>query len=305
MKKALRNLLLLTFIMLASCSPRSAAEVPTTQPEILETESPTSSPVPSQTATQTPAPFTLNTPVIVLNDPMTTPTLTPTPPAFNLPLEMLPILRPGPGSQVTSPFRLTGRAGPTWEGEVLINLIGEDERLIYSTVAFLYANLGNAGLYSVLINFEIPGVAEAARLEILNRNRRDGRIDHRATMDIILLSEGEALTYYPDIHGPEKLAIFSPREDVVVEGGEAFISGGGWVDSNQALLIEVLDRQGEVIGSAQTELISPSIGRTGIFEALVFYEVEREQSGRMTVSEIDPLTGNILHMSSVIITLNP
>jgi hypothetical protein len=242
--------------------------------------------------------------VIVLEDPASPGTATPTAPALPLPLEKVALLRPGPGSQVTSPIFVLGRAGPTWNNEVDLRLVGEDGRVVAEASSVLYANPGNAGLFSARLSFETPLVAEAARLEVHNYSRRDGQLDHIGSVELILLSVGEARVH-PALRGAERLALLEPREGQVIEGGALRLLGAGWVDSDQPLTVQVLDRQGEVVGETEVEIESAGTGQAGWFEAQVSYQVEIEQSGRVVVFERGDAIPGVVHYASQPIVLRP
>jgi hypothetical protein len=259
---------------------------------------------PDPVVTPTVSPLTQATPPIVLE----AADLPPTPPAptaaANLPLERLAILEPGPGSQVTSPFTLMGRGGPSFANRVRVRLIGEDGRVITSRTTFLQTTPGFSGLFITEIAFDISGVAEAARLEVSTDDLRTGRMDHLTTRNLILLAAGSPLIH-PTLDGPERLAILSPREGVGIAGGVVHVRGAGWVESDLPLTVAVLDRYQTVLGMVEVPLEAPGLGQLGTFEVDVPYTIPYAQYARLAVYERAPDDSGLIHYSSIEVFLRP
>jgi hypothetical protein len=164
--------------------------------------------------------------------------------------------------------------------------------------------VAQAGRFYGEVPFEIHGVAEAGRLEISMYGYRYGQLSHLSTVDVTLLSVGN-----PQIHhaldGPEKLTIFSLREESIVEGGRINVQGAGWVNSDLPLTVEVIDRFGEVLGSAQVYLEAPAVGQLGTFQVEVSYEITFSQWARVAVSEHSAGIPGLIHFTSVEVWLKP
>ncbi|NIM93630.1 MAG: hypothetical protein GTO18_07955 [Anaerolineales bacterium] len=292
------KLMMLT-LMLAACA------APT---EIMPTSSPSPGPtvttLPTESLSNAPAPFTTQTPIIVIEDPWTVDTPTPNPPAINLPLEKVSIERPGPGSQVTSPIRVRGHAGPSFQNRVELRLIGEDGREITNAFTYLLATPGNIGPFSTELLFETPLVAEAARLEVRNYHREDGKLDHMGSVDLILLTVGNPVSHF-GIYGAEKLHLITPREGQIVEGGVIMVTGAGWVDADVPLHVEVLDHADNIVGSAEVYIEPRQVGRLGTFEVQVLYQVEITQYGRIAVYEPSTTIPGMIHYTSARVLLKP
>jgi hypothetical protein len=289
----------------AACSPtpetlagRGGAE---TQPE--STSPSPSTPAAGQSgassqATPTPAPYNLSTPALVIE--RVEPTIEaapPTPPAV-LPSATIRIFRPGPGSQVTSPFQVYGRGGPSHNERVVIRLIGEDGRVINERLTYLLVYPGRSGNFVAQMEFQTPWLAEAARLEVYTEDLRYGRLAQLASVDLVLLSRGSPLLH-PQLEGPEKLAIFEPRDNAVAEGGVITVRGAGWVDSDLPLTIALLDRSGQPLDTQQAPLLAPQVGQLGTFETELHYQVAASQYGRVVVYESSAGIPGIRHYSSV------
>ncbi len=278
--------------VIPTSSPRAAPSLPTVIPTVLATLSPT------------PAPRTKTTPAIVLEAIAPPPTSTPIKLDKALPAEKVAIFQPGPGSFVTSPFKVIGRGGPSWKERAELRLIGEDGRLIAKTYAYIMANPGTAGPYSWQISFQIPLMSEAGRLEVRIHSPRDGQLIHMASVNLTLLSVGAPLVHAA-LDNAERLAIFSPRPDAIMEGGVAHIDGAGWTESDQPLMVEVLDRKGDTVGSGEVWLDAPAVGQLGTFDIDLPYHVEAAQYGRIVIYERSEGIPGMAHYAGVDVRLRP
>lgn len=302
-----RTVLALTSaLLLVGCAQPTAPAVSPTQvpePTVTPTEAPTQPPA-TQPGPATPPPFNLSTPALVIERPEADQESTPEPNTVVLPPAPLAIYRPGPGSQVSSPFQVYGRGGPSFNERVHIRLIGEDGRIIQDQITILFAYPGNAGNFVLTLAFETPWVAEKARLEVSTQDRRTARIDQLVSVDLILLSEGSD-RIRPALHGPDKLAILWPKDGAVVEGGTIPVRVGGWTDSDQPVILELLDRSGERLWSSAVTLDTERVGELGSLELEIPYEIPYSRYVQLAVYEEATDIPGKLHYSSIEIWLRP
>jgi hypothetical protein len=297
----LRGVVGAAFLILASCA------VPPTSPGAPSGDA-TALPSPPDSSLVafpgTPRPVTNSTPSIILEPPEFV--LTPTPTRISLPLpqERIVLHAPGPGSQVTSPVRVTGWSGPAYAGKIYVRLLGEQGQVIGQATTYLLANEDSAGTFLVLVPFAIADVAEAGLVEVSYRSPIDNQVEHIHARPVVFLSVGPSLIY-TDPGAPEQLTIFSPRDNRRVSGGVARVQGGGWVDEDLPLVVEVLDRSGEVVGSAEVELEAPVVGELGTFDVEVPFSIPRAQYGRIAVIERSQRPVGIRHYTSVRVYLEP
>lgn len=292
--------MILLLVWLSACVPASSAPTPTAF--ISPVPAPSATPEPSTGAQR--LPLVNVTPAIVLEPPTFVPSPTPTLLSLPLPPEKFILEAPGPGSQIVSPVHIVGWGGPSYRDQVRVRLIGEDGEVLAQIRTYLLVPSGRSGRFIVDLPFQLPGVAEAALIEASAENPLTGRLDHLATRRVVLLSTGRALIH-TGLTPPEKVSIFTPREDRVVEGGAILIRGAAWLDEDLPLLVEVIDRQGQVISSAEVMLAAPALGELGTFEATLDYVVPYPQYGWVAVTERGLHPPAVLHYTSVRVYLRP
>ncbi len=235
---------------------------------------------------------------------METPEPTSIPPGSVLPDAKLAIYRPGPGSQVTSPFQIVGRGGPSHNERVHIRLLGEDGRIVAQQTTILFAYPGNAGNFATRMEFDTSAVAEEARLEISTDGIRWATMDQLVSVDIVLLSHGRA-RIHPVEHGPQKLAIMQPRDGAVVEGGILPVRGAGWTDSETPLTVELLTRSGEPLSTHQVQLDTQEPGVLGTFAIDIPYDIPWAQYVQVAIREQNADSPSLRYFSSVELWLKP
>ncbi len=259
---------------------------------------------PTDTPSVLPMPLVEGTAAVVLEPPEFAPTATPTRISLPLPQERLVIEAPGPRSQVTSPVRVAGWAGPSFQGKVFVRLIGEQGQEIARTTTYLLAQEGSAGSFVVTVPFSISGLAEAGLVEVSFHNLLNNRLDHLSTRPVVFLSVGEP-RIFTNLAVAEKVAVFSPREDRVVRGGIASIRGGAWLDEDLPLRIEIHDRAGVLVGVADVPVQAPALGELGTFGADVAFTIPYAQYGRIVVIERSQAPPGVRHVTSLRVWLEP
>jgi hypothetical protein len=228
-----------------------------------------------------------------------TPTVTPTPP---IPFAAIQILGPGPGSRVVSPIKFSAYLEPGAKGNVTIELLGEDGHLLARTIKSYYA--GTRVHANLEIEFEIAGVAEAARLQVTTLDEW-GRIHALASVDLLLLSIGD-----PDLSPPgdilEKIVILEPRPKALIQAKTVWISGLARTSSTTPLIVEMIDRDGKPIGPTKlVNLFASDYSGFSAFSAELPYSVEDPTWVRLVVSELASRIPGATHLSSVEILLSP
>lgn len=300
-----RTSLFLLALIVVGCASLTAEPELADQPTTAPTDVPAvATAVPAAPATATPPPFNLSTPAIVIEQPVTPVSPTLIPPHAVLPDAKLVLYRPGTGSHVTSPFQIFGRGGPSFNERVHLRLLGEDGRIITEHTTYLFAFPGNAGNFVANLEFEVPALAENARLEVSTDGTRNASMDQLVTVDLVLLTEGSARVH-PALHGPEKLAILRPSDGSFVEGGVINVRGAGWVDSDLPIIVQLIDRNGETLARHEVRLDTAELGTLGTFELQIPYQIPYSQYVRVAVSEQHSVYDELVHYSSVEVWLKP
>ena len=308
--RALRSTISITALclsvsLLAACSGTSEPVSATTQLSGVETTTPiTESQQETSEEARGPAPLTEATPAIIIEPSEPAATAPIGPPPFGMPLEELAIFSPGPGSFASQAVRVDGYGGPSLNNRVQLTLFGEEGRKLSEGYAWLYSYPGTPGIYYTTMPFQISLVAEMGWLQVRSFGDRYGNLKHVNTVAVTLLSEGSE-KLYPGLHGPEQLALFTPREESIVEGGTVRVDGAGWVDHGKPVVVQVLDLFNNVLGSAETEIDSPAQGQIGSFSVEVPYQIPYPQWARIAVAEPHPVLESPSHYSSVEVWLRP
>ncbi len=256
-----------------------------------------------------PTPEPQNTPTQLVDTPSPSPTyaledLSPTAMPDSLPYGDIQIINPGPLSKVTSPLQFHAYLFPGGDDRVRIALYGEDGRLLVRKVIRYNSPQENKVHLKRDLNFEIPGVAETARLEVSTQDEY-GRLTALSSTDVILLMEGDA-----DINPPldlyEKLIIEEPISNTLVQGSSLIVKGYTRYADHGQLLVRIVDFRGGVVGS---KIIGVSDQELDLgyhfFAGEVPYQVTSATWVRVQVTAQDDDLSGVLHTSSVRILLSP
>lgn len=291
-RKILQSLITLGFFA-AACQPGSPVPAtPAFTPTVVLAETPT--PLPTTTDTPTPA---------FSPTPEETFTFTPTPAAPSRPEEAILIQEPGPGSQVTSPIRVAGVADPTFEQNLVVRILLDDGTEVTQVPTTIQSDVGQRGPFQV----EVPVNLDTERnifIQVYASSARDGGITHLSSTGVIFSPEGPGEIFTQQPH-PEQIAIFQPQTGATVSGGVAHVEGFALATFEQTLLIEILNPDGNEVGSQPVTVQAPDLGQPGPFSVDVTYTVTESGPGRVVVRDPSPAFGGDTHLSSVEITLEP
>jgi len=267
----------------------------TPSPEISSLPTASATPLPSTpTPTPTgpsPTPYTL--------PPSPTPTATP-----EIPNAEIEIRNLGSLSRVTSPLHVYLYLKPGAGGKVLIELLGEDNRLLYRQLRKIdFAPVGAWAVFTVDFDFEIPGVAEAGRLKI-SVDDEFGRTVALNSVPLILLSVGDADIVPPaDVLAP--IVIRQPRKKALIQGGKLVVSGQVRSDPDQPLLVKLVTTTGSEVGARLAEVDVPAEGGYGTFVVEVSYTVSQPTPALLVVQQGAATLNDVIHLSSMEVLLSP
>jgi hypothetical protein len=261
-------------------------------------ETPTETPVP--TATQPPPSPTIN---LILKSPQ--PLTLPDP----IPSGVIQIIQPGRLSRVDSPFKIhVYFAPPPNEQEEKIRyqifLFGEDGRLLFGLIDDLDDSNGGNIHFNPELSFQIPKEAESARLEIRMLDAY-GRTSALSSTDLVLLTDGETdIKPVQDLY--ENLVIQQPVPSTLIQGGVLILQGITRFAPQDQLLVELINREGELVGSDLLPVSDNNLG-SGYkpFEGEIPFQVGSSSWIRVQVSANDQKFSGIQHLSSVEVLVSP
>lgn len=231
-----------------------------------------------------------------------TPTVTPTPLP---PYALLRVARPGRYSKLVSPIRTEIFAMPGEDGLIQIDLIGEDSRFITRQVLEYPNYLGrNIGI-APQVEFEIPAVAETARL-VVSTNDKFGRKIAISSLELVLLTIGENEINLP-VYQMEPFIIREPKRDGIFTGGMARIVGLARPVNDSPLIVQLIAEDGRVVSQRQFTVEPPSgdLSHTP-FTIDLPYQVSENTPVRVTIrQESDTRIGGTVALTTVLAMLIP
>jgi len=209
-------------------------------------------------------------------------------------------------SRVISPFRLEANVVPGDDGYIRVELVGEDGRMIVRDLLNNAGSIGQRFWFSHWVDYDITAAAETSRL-VLSVQDIQGRKIAVSSVDLIPLFLGEN-----EINAPfsllEPYVIWYPRPDVVIKDSIVQVSGLAQPVNTNPMIVELIDEEGQVVSSVQTQLVIPEGGEHthARFEISVPYTVNETTPVRLTLRQESTgrLPGTVA-LSSVLITLEP
>lgn len=277
-------------------TPEAAPQTPTDQPAPSATLSPTVAATRRPSATPTvsptgpsPTPYT----------PPPSPTSTPTPAIPNAEIEIRNL---GPLARVTSPLHVYLYMKPGAGGKVLIELLGEDQRMLYREIRKIdFAPIGAWATFTLDIDYEVA-VAEAGRLKISVADDF-GRTVALNSVPLILLSVGDSDIVPPqDVLAP--IIIRQPKKKALIQGGKLVVSGLARPEGGP-LMIKLLTTKGNEVGFRLAEVGAPGEGGYGEFAIEVPYSVSEPTPALLVVLEGGESLADVIHLSSLEVLLSP
>jgi hypothetical protein len=268
------------------------------------TPTPETQAAPTSTATPPPpATFTI-TPTGPTATPYTlppSPTSTPTPQIPNAEIEIRNL---GPLSRVTSPLHVFLYLKPGAGGKVLIELLGEDNRVLYREIRKInFVPIGAWAAFTMDFDFEIAAAAEVGRLKISVDDDYDRTVALNS-VPLILLSIGDADIVPPqDVLAP--IIIRQPKKKALIQGGKLVVSGLARPSSDQPLMVKLLTDKGTEVGFRLVEVEASIDGGYGTFAAEVPYTVSAPTPALLVVLEGATSLADVIHLSSLEVLLSP
>ncbi len=275
-------------------------------PEMADTPSQeTFSPTPLPT-TSTPSPFIEITSTETYSAPL--PTLAaPTQQATSIPLPetaaaAIQFYSPGPLSRVTSPVKFYGYSISGYGSRGVIELFGEDGTLLADELLQLNTAFKWAFFYWKL-DFEARGAGELGRLSLSTRDQY-GRLTALQSVHLILLPNSIEIINPPgDL--TERCIIEAPLPGSYIRGGTVNLSGVMRPYNDFPLIVELVGRDGSVVGSQLVPFPPKSAGTYVPFKVNIVYTISSYISALLQVSQMDERIGGMMYLYSQEVYLNP
>lgn len=259
------------------------------------TTTPTASAQPAPTATFSPAPSLA---------PYTLPPSPTATPLGEIPYAEIQFLNLGPLSRVVSPIELSAYLKTGADGRVLIELLGEDRRLLFRELKAIRSVPAGAWVpLKMKIEYEISAAAEAGRLQISVADL-EGRTTALNSIPLILLSMGEA-DIYPaqDLLAP--IVIQKPGKKALIQGGKVLAAGLVRGSPDQPVMVRLLTSDGKEVGARLATVVAPENGAYAGFEVEVPYNVSKPTRVLLVVSQGESGINDVIYLASLEVMLSP
>lgn len=291
------------FGLLAACAAPTASPIPTAYPpDYLPTVIAMTADAASILGTQVALALT---PTV---DPTNTssPTLSPTPQRTFTQTDIpwhksaaIEISAPGPMSKVISPITLRMNIIAGESEKVQIDLYGEDGRLLTRNVKKVPKS-GKGVDQQIKIPFEIRAAAEVGRITVSTLDKV-GRIQYLNSVRVLLLSSGNN-EISPPGNPSEPVGVFTPLLDEPVSGGILNVKGDVWPFNLNPVIIELVGPENKSLG---LRIINITELNPLLFETTVPYKVSEPTVARLTIRQDDDRIGGLFYVYSQEVLLNP
>ena len=264
-------------------------------------------PSPSETAFAGPAVAAtetlVTTPIVLTIDPtyLVFPTNTPTP-TLDPGESILRIVSPGPMSKVVSPLEFIVHVAPEYTGTTHIELIGEDGTELYRKVFKTFSNIGYYTRVDEKIDYEIPGAAEVARLQISTFDT-NGHIQALNSVRLLLQAVGEN-EFTAEKVIQDRTILRYPKSDSDISGGSLTIDGEFRAVNDLPLILELIGSDGTVLGSRSLQL-GPTDGKYQQFITSIPYQVTTRTVARLVLHQSDDRIDGLAYLFSAQVLLAP
>ncbi len=141
-------------------------------------------------------------------------------------------------------------------------------------------------------------------IQVYATSPRDGGVTHLSSTGVTF-SPGAEENIAVREPRPEQIAISQTRNGETISGGVAHVKGFALATFEQTLLAEIVDTNGNVVGSQTIIVQAPDVGQPGPFSADISYSVAEAGPGRVVIRDPSPAFDGNTHLNSVEVTLEP
>ena len=212
------------------------------------------------------------------------------------------IFAPGPMSKVSSPIDLRMFIAPRATGVTLVELYGEDGRLMARNVLRSVNYNNQFDKVVVELPFETNAAAELGRLQVTTKDTF-GRVQSVKSVHLMLLSVGNSIITNPE-YLRESVALSEPPIQHNISGGEVLVQGTMQVFSELPVILELVDKQGQVLGSRMIS-VGPADGNYYEINTTIPYQVKAYTPVRLVIRQSDDRIPGPFYLYSQELYLSP
>jgi hypothetical protein len=191
---------------------------------------------------------------------------------------------------------------PRATGLTTVELFGEDGRLMARKILRSVNYNNQFDKVTEELPFETGAAAELGRLQISTKDS-NGRLQALKSVHLMLLSVGTASITLPN-YLRESVALFEPPVLHQETNGEVIIKGKMQVFNDLPVIIEIIDKKGQVL-SSRVISVGPADGKYHEIDTSVPYQVARYTPVRLVIRQSDDRIPGPFYLYSQEIFLNP
>jgi hypothetical protein len=199
--------------------------------------------------------------------------------------------------------RVSGVAGPTFESALVVRILAADGTELALVPVTIDAEMGQRGPFQADVPVTVGELTQAF-IQVYSTSPRDGGLTHLSSVGVTITPDGwQEIRPVPS--QLERIVIYEPASNGVITGGTAHVEGFGLASFEQTLVADVLDADGQVVGSQPLLVDSTEMGEPGPFRVDVPYSVTAPGPGRIVVRDPSAAFDGDVHLSSVEVNLEP
>jgi hypothetical protein len=191
---------------------------------------------------------------------------------------------------------------PRATGLTFVELFGEDGRLMARNVLRSYGDSGQFDKVLVELPFETNAAAEVGRLQVSTQDDF-GMLQAVKSVHIMLLSVGDSIITNPE-YLRESVALVEPPLLHYITGGGVSVQGTMQVFNDLPVIFELVDRQGQVLGSRMVS-VAPADGEYYPINLNLAYVVTQYTPARLVVRQSDSRIPGPYYLYSQQLFLSP
>lgn len=215
------------------------------------------------------------------------------------------IIQPGPDSKVASPINLQMKLYPGDGEKLLMQLFGEDGRLMAERLMTIEVPKSGWATQSMEIPFDVSTAGEAALLVVSTRDEYGRRVA-QTSVQLLLLQIGDS-DIEPSGFDRQPFVLDTPVYLSLAKNGLVHVQGFVHAIGNGPIAADLVTQSGGVIDSEVITLPKNSDDQVFVpFTMDIPYSVSTRTAVRLTLRQMDERHSSVdVSLSSVVIYLDP